>query len=67
VVALMLSVNPSLVPQMVKEILADTARDVTSGASALGDRAGPGIDLATGAGLIDAFAACLRVEQLLVA
>jgi hypothetical protein len=67
VVALMLSVNPSLVPQLVKEILADTARDVTSGASALGDRAGPGIDLATGAGLIDAFAACLRVEQLLVA
>lgn len=67
VVALLLSVNPNLTPQMIKEILADTARDVTAGSSALGDRASVGVDLATGAGIIDAFAACLRVEQLLVA
>ena len=40
-------------------------RDVITGASAMNDAAQPGVDLATGSGLVDAFAACLRVKQLL--
>ena len=64
VVALMLSANPALTPAEVKDTLADTAQDVLSGTSALGDAAGIGYDAATGSGLIDAFAACLRAEQM---
>ena len=65
VAALMLSVNPALKPVEVKRILAATARDVEAGASAMDDTAEPGPDLATGSGFVDAFAACLRVRQLL--
>jgi subtilisin family serine protease len=65
VAALLLSVNPRLRPAEIKSILAATARDVVEGTSAHGEEAGPGIDLATGSGFIDAFAACLRVKQLL--
>jgi hypothetical protein len=31
----------------------------------MGDQAQLGVDLATGSGFVDAFAACLRVRQLL--
>jgi subtilisin family serine protease len=64
VAALMLSVNPQLRPAEIKSILAATARDVTQGRTAHGATAGPGADLATGSGFVDAFAACLRVQQL---
>jgi serine protease AprX len=63
-VALMLSIYPNLTPAEVKSILTATSRDVTRGKSAHGDTAHSGVDDATGSGLIDAYAACLRVRQL---
>jgi subtilisin family serine protease len=54
VVALLLEKDPTLMPADVKQILVDSARDVTTGTSAMGDAAGPGPDAATGAGLADA-------------
>lgn len=65
IAALMLSVNPNLTPAEIRAILEDTARDVSHGTTALGDTAQTGPDLATGAGFVNAFEACLRVEQLL--
>ncbi len=65
VVALMLSVNPKLRPAEVKSILMATATDVTVGDTAHGETAIVGPDLATGSGLVDAFSACLRVQQML--
>lgn len=66
IVALILNAQPGMSPEQVKRILADTARDVTRGSSAHGDGATPGVDFATGAGFVDAFAACLRASQLAV-
>lgn len=66
IVALMLEVNSSLTPEDVKQILADTAREVTQGQSSMGDEARIGYDLATGAGFIDAFKACLRAERFII-
>lgn len=54
VAALMLEKDPALTPAKVKENLAKTARDITSGSTAMGDTAGTGVDLATGSGLVDA-------------
>lgn len=54
VAALMLQKNPALTPAQVKQKLMDTARDVKAGTSAHGETAGPGVDNATGAGLVDA-------------
>jgi len=54
VIALMLEKDPSLTPGAVKKKLMDTARDVTTGTSGTGESAGPGVDNATGAGLVDA-------------
>ncbi len=54
-----------LTPASVKDILIKTARDVTTGncsASTGGFPAGPGIDLATGAGLVDAQKAVLTAK-----
>jgi subtilisin family serine protease len=65
IAALMLSVSPTLKPADIKAILAATARDVEHGSTAMEDEAQPGVDLATGSGIVDAFAACLRVRQLL--
>ena len=65
IAALMLSVNPALKPPDIKAILAATARDVVKGTTSMSDAAAPGVDLATGSGFVDAFAACLRVKQLL--
>lgn len=63
IAALILQVNPTLHHDQVKQILADTAKDVVSGQSNMGDQATVGHDLATGAGFADAFKACLRAEQ----
>jgi hypothetical protein len=54
VIALLLEKDPTLTPARVKQILVDSASDVTMGNSAMGDAAGPGPDAATGAGLVDA-------------
>lgn len=54
VIALMLQKEPSLTPAAVKQKLMNTARDVTTGCSGTGECAGPGVDPATGAGLVDA-------------
>ena len=51
---LMLEKNPTLTPAQVKDKLIKSARDVKAGQSAMGDVAGTGNDLATGAGLADA-------------
>ena len=66
VAALMLQVNPALQHDQIKQILADTSKDVTAGRSAMGDRAQIGRDLATGSGFVDAFSACLRAEQFVI-
>jgi len=54
VVALLLGYDPSLTFSDIRDILRDSAWDVTTGTSAMGDPAGPGPDAATGAGLVDA-------------
>jgi subtilisin family serine protease len=65
VAALMLSINPSLKPNDLRQIIEDTAVDVSRGLSAMGDAAHSGHDLATGSGFVNAFEACLRAEQLI--
>jgi hypothetical protein len=57
VCALLKQARPDLTPEQVKAVLRASARDVTDGVSAMGQPAGPGFDGATGAGLVDAFAA----------
>ncbi|MHA2233563.1 MAG: S8 family serine peptidase, partial [Candidatus Hodarchaeales archaeon] len=54
VCALLKQIRPSLPPELMKRILAASARDVKKGESAMGDKAGFGFDSATGAGLVDA-------------
>jgi subtilisin family serine protease len=56
VAALLLSANPKLTPAQIKEALTKTAIDVTSGRChpRFNFSAGPGPDLATGAGLVNA-------------
>ncbi|WP_420208949.1 S8 family serine peptidase [Candidatus Electronema sp. JC] len=58
--ALMLEKDPNLTPVQVKQKLISSARDVTAGTTHMGDAAGPGNDLATGAGLADAKWAYLK-------
>jgi hypothetical protein len=60
VCALIKQVRPNLTPFQIREILKRTARDVTTGncnPASTGAAATVGQDLATGAGLVDAFAA----------
>jgi serine protease AprX len=57
VCALLKQVQPGLSPDLVKSILKASARDVKKGTSATGEVAGEGLDGATGAGLVDAYAA----------
>ncbi len=64
VCALLLEKNPGLKPSEIKAILRRTSRDVLVGSSnpasddnGVAQQAGPGDDGATGAGLVDAFAA----------
>jgi hypothetical protein len=54
VAALLLQKKPGMSPAEVKDKLMATARDVTTGTSGTGETAGPGMDDATGAGLVDA-------------
>ncbi len=61
VCALLLQKRPGLAPAEIKAVLRATARDVTAGASAMGEPAGPGADPATGSGLVDALKAWLAV------
>jgi subtilisin family serine protease len=68
VCALLLERNPGLTPGDIKAVLKRTARDVTSGnanpasdPARSGLRAKAGFDGATGAGLVDAFAAFQQV------
>jgi subtilisin family serine protease len=65
VIALMLSVNPNLTPAQLKGILAATATDVQRGTTTHNQTARVGLDLATGAGLVNALNACLRAQQML--
>jgi hypothetical protein len=59
VCALIKQACPRLTPEQVRGILIQTARDVTQGTGANGNTAGPGHDLATGHGLVDAHRAVL--------
>jgi serine protease AprX len=61
VCALLLQADPNLTPKRLKQLLAQTAVDVSSGYSALGTRAGYNIDLATGHGLVNACAAYSKI------
>lgn len=54
VCALLKEADPSLTPNGIKNILKYTARDITTGKNAMGFKAKPGPDLATGYGLVDA-------------
>jgi serine protease AprX len=58
VCALLKQAQPALSPGLVKALLRASARDVTEGKSATGELAGESFDGATGAGLVDAAAAC---------
>ena len=66
VCALLKQVQPSLSPNLVKQILISSARDVKKGTSAMGDQAGKGFDSATGAGLVDAFKAYRLARSIMV-
>jgi serine protease AprX len=57
--ALIMQANPTTKgdPEAIRSILIESCRDVTTGKSASGHSAGPGTDLATGAGLVDAYKA----------
>jgi subtilisin family serine protease len=57
--ALLKQKRPALTPAQVKAILRATATDVTVGTSAMGESAGPGVDAATGSGLVNALRAWL--------
>jgi len=62
VAALVLQAEPELSPTEVKTRLQEACRDVTVGASANDDKAAPGLDPATGWGLVDAFVAVHPVD-----
>jgi serine protease AprX len=56
--------NPNIIPAQAKEILKNSAVDVLEGrAGADNPTAGPGIDLASGNGLVDAFRAVTLALQ----
>lgn len=61
--ALVKQVAPDLAPADVRAVLVGAARDVVAGHNAHGHEAGPGRDLATGAGLVDAAAAVAAVAD----
>ena len=70
--ALLLQKNPHLKPAEIKALLVRTAIDVSSGTASpasdpegVGIQAGPGVDGATGAGLVNAFAAWQQAAPLL--
>ena len=59
VVALMKQANPRLTPALAKRILQRTAIDVKKGRNIMGEQARPGVDVATGHGLVNAYRACV--------
>ncbi|WP_152188271.1 S8 family serine peptidase [Georgenia satyanarayanai] len=65
VCALLAQAAPGTAPDRVREVLAATARDVTAGSNhpEFGEPAGPGPDLATGPGLVDAAAALAALGE----
>jgi hypothetical protein len=62
VCALIKQACPTLTPAEVRTILFQSARDVTTGTNNTGQTAGPGHDLATGPGLVDAHKAVLLAK-----
>ncbi|MBB4933761.1 subtilisin family serine protease [Lipingzhangella halophila] len=64
VCALLKQVQPGLSPELVKAVLKSSARDVQKGSSHMGQPAGPGHDGATGAGVVDASAACAMARSI---
>lgn len=62
VCALLRQAWPDATPVEVRDLLCETARDVTEGTGANGNVAGPGHDLATGHGLVDAQRAVLLAK-----
>lgn len=62
VAALIKQACPTLSPRAVRDILFRSARDVTTGTNNNGNSAGPGHDLATGPGLVDAHKAVLLAK-----
>lgn len=62
VCALVRQAWPTATPTEVRDLLCDTGRDVTEGTGANGNVAGPGHDLATGHGLVDAHRAVLLAK-----
>ncbi|PWE69613.1 peptidase S8, partial [Bacillus cereus] len=61
--ALIKQASPNLSPAQIREVLKETARDIISGSSSGGHRAAPGVDLATGYGLVDAYAAVKKTNS----
>jgi serine protease AprX len=57
--ALLLQKRPALTPAQVKALLRASATDVTTGTSFMGQAAGPGTDMATGTGMVNALQAWL--------
>lgn len=64
--ALIRQASPGLSPAQIRTVLRDTARDCTAGTNAQGAAAGPGYDLATGAGLLDAQKAVLAAKLTVI-
>ncbi|MCJ7443525.1 MAG: S8 family serine peptidase [Methanotrichaceae archaeon] len=66
VCALLKQAQPSLSPNLIKQILIASARDVKKGTSQMGQKAGIGFDSATGAGLVDAYKAYRLARSITV-
>lgn len=66
VCALLKQAQPSLSPDLIKQILIASARDVKKGQSSMGDKAGKGFDSATGAGFVDAYKAYKLARSITV-
>jgi serine protease AprX len=66
VCALLKQIQPGLSPALIKSILKASARDVTLGKSAHDQPAGNGHDGATGAGLVDAYAAYKLARSVVI-
>jgi serine protease AprX len=63
-VALLREIRQGATTDQIKPALLTTATDITTGSSALGDRAGAGPDLATGAGLANVLQACTSLTPV---
>ena len=62
--ALLIQKNGQLRQEDIRGILSRTATDITTGMSASGQPAGPGIDLATGSGLVNAYRAWSQTRSI---